>query len=103
MVSYAERVGDDRQRGIHGRARYEEARVDDIEIIEVVGPAVHVEHGSFLIVTEPDRAALVGRTRDGNFLSEIQMRRQQMVLAAQMVEHALELCGQAAMRFEIVL
>src|SRR5215204_3422318 len=42
MIPDAQGVGGDRQGRIHRRARAEEAAVDDIEVVHVVGPAVHV-------------------------------------------------------------
>src|SRR6188768_1163917 len=35
VIADAERVGRDRQGGVHGRARAEEAAVDDVEVVEV--------------------------------------------------------------------
>src|SRR4029453_16701894 len=44
VVANAERVGHRRQRGVHRADAREEARVDDIEVVELVRLAVGVEH-----------------------------------------------------------
>src|SRR5436190_10043695 len=58
VIADAQRVGGDGQGGVHRRARAEEAAVDDIQIVHVVGPAVDVERRCRRIVAEPDGAVL---------------------------------------------
>jgi hypothetical protein len=43
MISHPQGIRDYRQAGIHGRNRHEEARVDNIEIIQIVGLAIEIE------------------------------------------------------------
>src|SRR4051794_18839136 len=43
VVADPQRVRDGGQRRVHGTARREEARVDDVEVVDVVRLAVHVE------------------------------------------------------------
>ena len=45
VVADAQRVGHRRQRRVHGARGREEAGVDDVEVVEVVGLAVDVERG----------------------------------------------------------
>src|SRR5512134_2947905 len=97
MLADSQGVGDDRQRGIHRRTRYEKARIDDVEIVQVVGLTVDVQHRSLRVVAEPHRAALVRRPRNRDLFAKIEMRRQQVVFAADSVEHAFELGSQSAM------
>src|SRR4051794_13813690 len=42
MIADAQRVGGDGQGGVHRRARTEEAAIDDVQVVHVVGPAVDV-------------------------------------------------------------
>src|SRR5258708_10980505 len=55
------RLGRDRQPGVHRRGRGEERRVDDEEILDVVGAAERIEDGGTPIRAETERPALVGR------------------------------------------
>src|SRR5258708_601150 len=59
VVADAERIGDDRQRRVHGADRREEARVDDVEVVEFVGLAIHVEYRRRRVGAEADRAGLM--------------------------------------------
>ena len=43
VIADTQRVRDDRKRRIHRAAGAEEAAVDDVKIIDVVGSAMHVE------------------------------------------------------------
>mgnify|MGYP000468372158 CR=1 FL=1 len=58
-VADAERVRHDRQRGVHGRRRREEPAVDDVEVVDVVRPAVDVEHRGPRIGAEAAGAVLM--------------------------------------------
>src|SRR5688572_3208220 len=55
-VADAQRVGHDRQRGVHGRAGREEAGVDDVEVVHLVRAAALVERARRRVVAEADRA-----------------------------------------------
>ena len=78
MVADPQRVGDDRQRRVHRRARGEEAGIDDIEIVDLVRPAVDVERRGLGSMPEADRAVLVSGAGDRQALAEIGVLRQQM-------------------------
>src|SRR5438045_1807609 len=51
---------------VHRADAREEARVDDVEVVELVCAAVHVEHGRGRVVAEPRRTRLVRAARDWN-------------------------------------
>src|SRR5262245_58138280 len=53
------RVRDRRDRGIHRPDAWEEARVDDVEVVELVRLAVGVEHRRLRVGAEAARACLV--------------------------------------------
>ena len=61
MVADPHGVGDRGQGRVHRGRRDEEAGVDDIEVVELVGLASAVQHRALRVVAEPHRAALVGR------------------------------------------
>src|SRR5271165_836668 len=56
VITHAQRVGHDRQRRIHRRARREEAAIDDVKILEIMGFAIHIQHRSLGIVAKTDGA-----------------------------------------------
>src|SRR5215471_12009580 len=107
VVANAKRVGDDRQRGIHGGARREKAAIDDIEIVDFVRPAVHVECRCLGIVSEANRAVLVRYPCERNTVTEEEVPREQAFVAVLAVHAAFglllhelfEFRGQAAVRF----
>ena len=56
----------DRQRRIYGGARWKEAAVNDVEIVDVVRFAMNIECGFVRIGAETDRAVLVGHSSKRN-------------------------------------
>src|SRR5438132_303145 len=60
VIADTERVGGDGQRRVHRGARAEEAAIDHVEVVDVVGPAVDIERRRRRIVAEPDGAVLMG-------------------------------------------
>src|SRR5208283_104551 len=81
MIAHAQRVGHDRQRRIHRRARREEAAIHDVEILEIMGFAIHVQRRSLGIVAKTDGAILMGDPRQRNALSDIQVASKQSFMA----------------------
>ena len=65
VVAHAQRVGHDRQRRVHRAARREEAAVDDVEVVEIVGLAVGIERRRLRVVAEADRAVLMRHAASG--------------------------------------
>ena len=70
VITDPERVRHDGERRIHRAARGEEARVDDVEVVNVVGLAVYVEgrrlHGTGCVLS----AAITAGLARGNDLAE---------------------------------
>ena len=52
VIAHTYCVGDDRKGWIYRAAGNEKAAVDDIEIVEIMGTAVQVEHGGFWILAK---------------------------------------------------
>jgi hypothetical protein len=82
MVANPERVGDDRQSRVHRGARREKAAVDNVEVVDLVRPAIDVERRRPGVMPEADRAVLVAGAGDRQALAEIGVLRQQVGLAA---------------------
>ena len=59
MVCDANSIGDDGERWVYRAAGREEAGVDNIEVIEVVGFAVNVKDGLFRVGAEAAGTVLV--------------------------------------------
>src|SRR5262245_12571808 len=81
VIPHAERVCHDGEGGVHRAARGEEARVHDIEVVDLVGSAVRVEGRRSRIAAEPDRPVLVGHSRQGNALPEVEIPGEQSLVA----------------------
>jgi hypothetical protein len=52
MSAYAQRIGHDRERRVHGSDRDEEARIDDIEVVQIVCLAIEIERGCLGVAAE---------------------------------------------------
>ena len=65
VVADAQGVGHRRERRVHGADAREEAGVDHVEVVDLVGPAVGVEHRRRGVGAEPARAGLVGDAATG--------------------------------------
>ena len=103
MVSDAEGVGHDGQRGVDGAGRGEETSVDDVEVLEVVDPAVEVEDRGLRVVAKPKGPHLVGDAGDRNFLGEIGARGKMVDPVARAVQNPLQLFQKTSMRLAIFL
>src|SRR3954464_10821328 len=95
MVADAPRGGPCRPPPGLGGGGWEETRVDDVEVVEVVRLAVEVECGARRIATEADRAAVVCDAGDGDLLAEYRPTRDGGLVAAEGAEQVLELCQQS--------
>ena len=74
VVADAQGVGHRGQRRVHGADAREEARVDDVEVVELVGLAVGVEHRRRRVGAEPARARLVRDARDRDLVLHVALR-----------------------------
>jgi hypothetical protein len=103
VVADSQRVRDGRQRGVHRADAREEARIDDVQIVELVGLAVHVEDGRRRVQAEANGAGLVGDARDRDLVLEVPGPRNEMVgVHAQVIEHRLQLAVQLLLRLLVV-
>ena len=71
MVGDADGVGDDGEGRVDGAAAGEEAGVDYVEVVEVVGLAVDVEDGLFGVGAEAAGAVLVADAFEGDAFFEV--------------------------------
>src|SRR5262249_17099831 len=91
VVADAERVGDDGQGGGHRRTGGEETTVDHVEVVHLVGPAVHVESGGGRIPPEADGPVLVGDSGQGDALPQEQVPGEDALVASPPVNGAAPL------------
>src|SRR3954453_12915967 len=64
VVAHPQGVRDGRQGGVHGADAGEEAGVDHVQVVHVVGLAVDVQGARGGIAAEADSSCLVGRRAD---------------------------------------
>src|ERR1044072_4499301 len=91
MLADAQRVGDDRERGIDRTARDKKAAVDDVKVIEVVCLAVHVEGAGFGVLAKAHGADLMGYTGKLNSLADEQIAGEESFVAVVAVHFAAAL------------
>src|SRR4029450_5222937 len=78
VIADAERVGHRRQRGGHRADAREEARVDDVEVVELVRLAVGVEHRRLGIGAEAAGARLVRHAADADLVLHVEVPRDEV-------------------------
>src|SRR6266702_6421538 len=91
VIGDAQSVGYDCQRGVHGCAGREEAAVHDVEIVDFVCFAIHVQCGSLWIFAESDGAVLVCNTGERNAVPEKQVSGKQSLMTVMAVDAAFRL------------
>src|SRR6516165_3055583 len=69
MVANAQGVGHDRERRVDRATRWEKTAVHNIEVIEIVRLAVHIERRSLGIAAKSNRAILMGDACKWNALT----------------------------------
>src|SRR6266516_6706964 len=102
VVTHPERVRHDGERRVHGTARGEEARVDDVKVVDVVGLAVNVESRGLGIPPEAYRAVLMRHAGERDARRDVGVQGNQVVVAADLLEHALELRDEALVPLLVV-
>src|SRR5512141_475125 len=90
MISHAQRISHDREGRVHCPARGEEAAIDDVKVVDLVGTTVAVKCRCVGIVAETDSTVLVGYSSERNPLSNEEVPREQAVVAVVSVNRALE-------------
>jgi hypothetical protein len=73
VVANAQRIGDDGESWIYGAAGAEEARINNIKIVEFMRFAVSIERARFWIVAEADGAVLMRDPGERDALTEEQI------------------------------
>src|SRR6185437_9422459 len=88
-------VGNDGQRRVDGTDRGKEARISDIEVIQLVRLAVEVQHGGGGIGAEARRSSLMRRAAHGNVFAEVERAMEKDSVVTSAVQNVLELALQA--------
>ncbi len=91
MLADPQGVGHDRQRRIDRRAGREEAAVHDVEVVEFVGLAVHVEGRGLRVAPEADRPVLMRDARERDALADEEVAGEDPHVAGVAVHGALAL------------
>ena len=86
MVGYADGVGDDGEGWVYGAGGGEEAGVDDVEVVELVGLAVDVEDRRGGVVAEAEGAVLMADAFERDALFEVGVERDGGVGVASLLE-----------------
>ena len=90
VIADAQRVRDDRQGGVHGTDRGHEAAVHHVEVVQVVGLAVHVEDRGGRVGPEARRASLVSGGGGVERLVQVEAADERRVHHAELAQHGLE-------------
>src|SRR5215813_9074748 len=91
MVGYAQGVGDDCQSGVYRSAGGEKARVHDVKIVHIVGPAVWVQRRCLWIAPEADGPVLVRDSGERNAVADEEISGEQSLMTIVTVLGALRL------------
>src|SRR5437868_6777992 len=95
VITDPQPVGHRRKRGVHGADAREEARVDDVQVVELVSAAVPVEDRRPGIVTKSARSGLMCDARHGDLVLEVRVVGQKVsVVHTEVGQHRLELVVQ---------
>lgn len=89
MIANAQGVRDSRQRRVHRTDAREETRIHDVEIIQLMGFAVYIQHRILWIRAEPTSAGLMANARDRNVFIQIERIWNEMRMQVQQTEHRL--------------
>ena len=75
MIRHPYRIGDDRQRRIHSTRGNETRRIDHIEVVKIMRPAMNVQNRSSRIGTHTAGPVLVAYAFDRNSFLEVGVER----------------------------
>ena len=81
VIADPQRVGYDGEPGIDRATRAKEACIDHVKIIQLVRFAVAIERARLRVVAEPDGAVLVRHAGERDALAEIQIAREEALVA----------------------
>ena len=91
VVAHSKCVGHDGERRIDGSARWEEAPVHNVEVVDVMGFAVHVQYRSLRVLSKANGAVLMGHAGERNSLSDVQVSPKQSLMALVAMHRAVRL------------
>jgi len=99
VVAHAQCIGDDGQGRIHRTAGREETAIDDIQIVHIMSLAVGIQSRGLRIVTEANRAILMGNAAERNAFVDKEILREQPLVAGVAVDRAFRLLFHQALEF----
>src|SRR5262245_50263757 len=103
VVAHADAIGDRGLRWIERARADEKARVDDVQVVQLVRLAVYVEHGGLWVAAEAAGAGLMRAARDRNVDLHVDVARDEPVrVHAEMAQHRLELVIKPLLRDLVV-
>src|SRR5713226_4273836 len=91
VVAHSKCVGHDGERRIDGSARWEETSVYNVEVVDVMGFAVHVQCGSLRVLSKANGAVLMGHAGEWNLLSHVQVSPKQPLMTVMAMHGAVRL------------
>src|ERR1700757_4839336 len=69
VVTHSKCIGHDGEGRIDGSARWEETSVYNVEVVDVMGFAVHIQYRGLRVVSKANGSVLVGYSSERNSLS----------------------------------
>ena len=87
MITHPQRIGDNRQRWVDRARRTKERAVDHVEVVQIVCPAVQIEHRGRRIFAKATSAALVGNALQGDLFVEIERSGNEMRFIVDRLQH----------------
>src|SRR5205814_7006950 len=91
VVAHSKRVGHDGERRIDGSTRWEETPVYNVEVVDVMGFAVHVQYRSLRVLSKANGAVLMGHAGEWNLLSHVQVSPKQPLMTVMAVHCTVRL------------
>src|SRR5215469_569295 len=101
VIPDSERIGHNCEGRIDGGTGREEAAVNDVKIVKLVGFAMYVERGSFWIAPEPNGSVLVRYAGQRNPVADIQVAPEQSLMTRRPVNRARRLLFHQLFQFRV--
>src|SRR6266568_4258147 len=89
VVAHSKCVRHDGEGRIDGSARWEETPVHNVEVVDIMGFAVHVQHGSLRALSKANGAVLMGHASEWNLLSHVQVSPKQPLMTVMTMHGAV--------------
>src|SRR5581483_7218958 len=102
MLPDAQRIRHDRQSGIHRTTGGEETAVYNVEIIEIMGFAIDVEHGGVRIAAKTQSSILMRHAGEGDASRNIRLQRNDVLLEFNALQQRFQFAEQTNVRLFIV-